>query len=43
MQYEPDERTPAAVAMGLTGHCAVMIVTAVEIIEAMLAEQNENC
>ena len=41
-QFAPDERTPAAVAMGITGHCSVMIVTAVEIIEAMLEEQNEN-
>ena len=43
MQYEPDERTPAALSMGLTGHCAVMIVTAVEIVEEMLAEREAGC
>lgn len=31
--------TPAAYAMGITGHCSIMIVTAVEIVEEMLAEQ----
>jgi len=38
-KYVPDEKTPAAAEMGLSGHCAVMIVTAVEIVEAMLAER----
>lgn len=33
------EKTPAALEMGITGHCDIMIVTAVEIIEGMLAEQ----
>ncbi|MEG1987725.1 MAG: C-GCAxxG-C-C family protein, partial [Oscillibacter sp.] len=32
------EKTPAAQAMGLTTHCDVMIVTAVEIVEGMLKE-----
>ena len=41
-QFTPDERTPAAVKMGITGHCSVMIVTAVEILEEMLAEQEKN-
>lgn len=36
---EPDDRTPAAKAMGLTKHCSIMIVTAVEIVEQMLAER----
>lgn len=38
-KYQPDDATPAAKAMGLTGHCAIMIVTAVEIVEKMLAEK----
>lgn len=38
-KFTPDDTTPAAKAMGLTGHCAIMIVTAVEIVEAMLAER----
>ena len=37
--FTPDDTTPAAKAMGLTGHCDIMIVTAVEIVEEMLAEQ----
>ena len=32
------EKTPAAARMGITGHCDVMIVTAVEIVETMLAD-----
>ena len=35
----PDDTTPAAKAMGLTGHCDIMIVTAVEIVEELLAER----
>ena len=31
--------TPAALALGVTGHCPIMIVTAVEIVEEMLAER----
>lgn len=30
---------PAAKALGLTGHCDIMIATAVEIVEQMLAER----
>ena len=41
-KYVPDERTPAAAEMGLAGHCAVMIVTAVEILEDMLHEAAEQ-
>ncbi len=36
--FTPDDTTPAAKAMGLTGHCDIMIVTAVELLEEMLAE-----
>lgn len=36
------EKTPAAEAMGLTGHCDIMIVTAVQIVEEMLAERAEG-
>ena len=38
-KFAPDERTPAALQLGITGHCSVMIVTAVEILEEMLAER----
>ena len=34
-----DERTPAAARMGLTGHCDIMIVTAVEIVEEILNQR----
>ena len=34
----PTDAIPAASAMGLTGHCDIMIVTAVEIVEQILAE-----
>ena len=37
-QFVPDDTTPAAKAMGLTGHCDIMVVTAVEIVEEMLRE-----
>ncbi|MDY3984999.1 C-GCAxxG-C-C family protein [Dysosmobacter sp.] len=38
-KFTPDETTPAAHHMGLTGHCDIMIVTAVELVEEMLAER----
>lgn len=38
-EFTPDDTTPAAKAMELTGHCDIMIVTAVEIVEEMLAER----
>lgn len=38
-KFVPDDTTPAAKAMGLTGHCDIMIVTAVEIVEEILAER----
>lgn len=38
-KFAPDDRTPAAKAMGLTHHCTIMVVTAAEIVEAMLAEK----
>ena len=38
-KFAPDERTPAARELGITGHCSIMIVTAVEILEEMLAER----
>ena len=38
-KYQPDDTTPAAHRMGLTGHCAIMIVTAVEIVEEMLKDR----
>ena len=38
-KFVPDDTTPGAKAMGLTGHCDIMIVTAVEIVEEMLAER----
>ena len=37
----PSEKTPAALQIGLTGHCDTMIVTAVEIVEEMLAERTK--
>ena len=40
--FTPDDTTPAAKALGLTGHCDIMIVTAVELVEAMLAERAEG-
>jgi C_GCAxxG_C_C family probable redox protein len=37
---QPSETvTPAAVRLGVTGHCSIMIATAVEILEEMLAER----
>ena len=35
-----EENAPAALRLGITGHCTVMIVTAVEIVEEMLAERS---
>ena len=37
-KFVPDDATPAAKALGLTGHCDIMIATAVEIVEQMIAE-----
>lgn len=39
-KFVPDDTTPAAKAMGLTGHCDIMVVTAVEIVEEMLKERS---
>lgn len=41
-KFTPDETTPAAQRMGLTGHCDIMVVTAVEIVEEMLAERAQS-
>lgn len=38
-KFTPDDTTPAAQAMGLTGHCDIMIVTAVELVEEILRER----
>ena len=38
-KLKSNEKSPAAVEMGLTGHCDIMIVSAVEIVEEMLAER----
>ncbi|MDN0032529.1 C-GCAxxG-C-C family protein [Oscillibacter ruminantium] len=38
-KYQPDDATPAAQRMELTNHCAIMIVTAVEIVEEMLNDR----
>lgn len=38
-KFVPDDTTPAARDMGLTGHCLIMVVTAVEILEELLAER----
>ncbi len=38
-QFVPDDTTPAAKAMGVTNHCTIMIVTAVEMVEQMLQER----
>ena len=37
-KFVPDDTTPAAKALGLTGHCDIMIATAVEIVEQMIEE-----
>ena len=41
-KFAPDERTPAALRMGVEGHCTIMIVTAVEILQEMLAEREQE-
>ncbi len=41
-KFVPDDTTPAAKALGVTHHCRIMIVTAVEIVEEMLAEREEK-
>ena len=41
-KFGPDERTPAARELEIKGHCTVMIVTAVETVEAMLAERERE-
>ena len=38
-KFVPDDTTPAAKALGLTGHCDIMIATAVELVEQMIAER----
>ena len=38
-KFIPDDTTPAAKALGLTGHCDIMIATAVELVEQMIAER----
>ena len=37
-RIQPDGKTPAAQRMGLTDHCSILIVTAVEITEELLRE-----
>mgnify|MGYP005941313333 FL=1 len=37
-KFIPDDTTPSAKVLQLTGHCDIMIVTAVEIVEEMLQE-----
>jgi C_GCAxxG_C_C family probable redox protein len=37
------ENTPAARRLGITAHCPILIVTAVEIVEEMLHERGVNC
>lgn len=37
--FVPDDRTPAAKAMGLSKHCEIMVITAVELVEQLLAER----
>lgn len=37
-KFTPDDTTPAARNMGLTGHCDIMIITAVELVEQMMEE-----
>ena len=39
LDFTPDDTTPAAKRLGLTHHCRIMIVTAVELAEAMLKER----
>ena len=37
-KFIPDDTTPAAKELGVTNHCSIMIVTAIEIVEEMLRE-----
>ena len=37
--FEANEKTPAAKEMGLTKHCEIMVVTAVELVEQIIAER----
>ena len=40
-RIEPtEEKTPAAVRLGVDKHCDILIVTAVEVVEEMLAERS---
>ena len=36
------DKTPAAVRLGVTAHCDIMVVTAVEILEQMLQEEEAD-
>lgn len=36
---QPSGKTPAALRLGVTGHCDTMIVTAAELLQEMLAER----
>ena len=38
-KFVPDDSTPAAKALEVTEHCDIMIVTAVELVEQMLREE----
>lgn len=38
---QANEATPAALSMGITRHCDLMIVTAVEVLEQLLKEQGK--
>lgn len=37
-KYDPETVAPEAAALGITGHCALMIASAVEITEELLAK-----
>ncbi len=37
--FVPNDDTPVAKAMGLTKHCEIMVVTAVELVEQILSER----
>lgn len=41
-KFVPNEQTPAARDLDLKGHCDIMIVTAVETVEVMLAERERG-
>lgn len=36
LKFTPDDTTPAAKELGITNHCTIMIVTALEIVEEMM-------